>query len=86
MRGLLTFVLAALLAAGCTGGQAGSADIVLDFNVSDKTAGEVVLVVHNDINTIALDQEGKAEFVLTGCDAAYARLFYGRDFKWVYLE
>lgn len=86
MRGLFTFIVASLLVAGCSAGTSASKDIVLNFNVSDKTAGEVVLVVHNDINNIALDQDGKAEFVLAGCNAAYARLFYGRDFKWVYLE
>ena len=86
MKGLLTLVVAALFAAGCSNGSAASEPAVIDFNVTDKTASEVVMVVRNDIRNISLDQDGKGQIVLEGYDAAYARIFYGMDFKWVYFE
>ncbi len=86
MKGLLSLIVATLFAAGCSNGLAVSEDIVLDFNVSDKRGGEVVLVIRNDIKNVRLDQDGKAEVVLSGYDAVYARLFYGMDYKWIYLE
>ena len=86
MKGLLTLVVAALFAAGCSNGSAASEPAVIDFNVTDKTASEVVMVVRNDIRSISLDQDGKGQIVLEGYDAAYARIFYGMDFKWVYFE
>ena len=75
-------ILGVALAAGCA---ATEEDIVLDFNVEDMRPREVVIVCHNDVLTFPLN-EGQAEAVLTGIDAAYVRLFYGRDFKWLYLE
>ena len=86
MKGLLTLVVAALFAAGCSNGSVASEPAVIDFNVTDKTASEVVMVVRNDIRNISLDQDGKGQIVLEGYEAAYARIFYGMDFKWVYFE
>lgn len=86
MKHLFTFIAISLLALSCTGTGAMSEPAVIDFNVTDKTASEVVMVVRNDIRNISLDQDGKGQIVLEGYDAAYARIFYGMDFKWVYFE
>jgi hypothetical protein len=43
MKGLLTLVVAALFAAGCSNGSAASEPAVIDFNVTDKTASGVKL-------------------------------------------
>lgn len=61
-------------------------DAVLSFKVENMRQREVVLVCHNEVKTFALDQQGCAEAVLTGLDAAYMKLFYGREFKWIYVE
>ena len=82
MRYLLAMIIGAVLASGC----AGTADeIVLDFTVEDMSSQEVVIVCHGDVMTFPLNG-GTAEAVLTGMDAAYVRLFYGREFKWLYVE
>lgn len=82
MRYLFAMILGAVLASGCAGT---ADDIVLDFKVADMSSQEVVMVCHNDVMTFALD-DGAAQAVLTDIDAAYVRLFYGREFKWLYLE
>lgn len=61
-------------------------DAVLVFNVTDPTAREVVVVCHNDIISTPLDASGCAQVVMKGIDAAYAKVFYGRDFRWIYFE
>lgn len=86
MKHLFTFIAISLLALSCAGTGAMSEPAVIDFNVTDKTASEVVMVIRNDIRNISLDQDGKGQIVLEGYDAAYARIFYGMDFKWVYFE
>lgn len=73
----------AFMAVACS---AQKEDAVLTFNVENQRQGEVVLVCHNEIKTISLDQTGQAEAVLDGVDAAYMKLFYGREFKWIYVE
>lgn len=83
MKNFFILLMTVMLTAGCS---SAADDIVLTFDVSDPTAREVVMVCHNDVLTYPLDPQGHAEAVLTGMDAAYARIFYGRDFRWVYLE
>lgn len=83
MKNLLYLLIALMFAAGC---KSAADDIVLTFDVASPTAGEVVVVCHNDVLTFPLDGQGHAEAVITGIDAAYARLFYGRDFRWIYFE
>ena len=66
MRNFILTVIAAVLAVGC----APKSDAVLVFNVENPTAREVVVVCHNAIHTAALDENGSAELVMTGIDAA----------------
>lgn len=61
-------------------------DVLLTFQVEEPTSSEVVLVCHNEVKIFPLDSLGKAEAVLNDMDAAYMRLFYGREFKWIYVE
>ena len=82
MRSFILFFIVAFAAVGCGTGQ----DAVLSFNVDRPTAREVVVVCHNNVIQAALDENGCAEVVMTGIDAAYVRVFYGREFKWVYFE
>lgn len=83
MRKLILWVLGALLIAGC-----GSApkDVVLTFEVADPVAKEVVVVCNTDIRTFTLDENGYCEAVLNNVDAAYARVFYGRNERTIYVE
>lgn len=76
-------LLFAFMTAACT---AQHEDIVLTFQVENPTAAEVVLVYHNEVKMFPLDSQGKAEAALTDADAAYMKLFYGREFKWIYAE
>lgn len=73
----------AFMAVACSAKQQ---DIVLTFQVENPTSSEVVLVCHNAVKMFRLDSEGYAEAVLTDMDAAYLKLFYGREFKWIYAE
>ncbi len=82
MRNFILTIIAAVLAVGC----APKSDAVLVFNVENPTAREVVVVCHNAIHTAALDENGSAELVMTGMDAAYAKVFYGRHFRTIFFE
>ena len=67
-------------------GCASSDDVVLNFHVEDPSAKEVVLVCHDEIATFPIDESGNAVAVLDKYDAAYARVFYGMNFQWIYFE
>lgn len=82
MRNIILTVISAILAVGCGSKN----DAVLAFKVENPTAREVVVVCHNAIHTAALDETGSAELVMTGLDAAYAKVFYGRHFRTIYFE
>ena len=83
MKSVICLLAAMLLSAGC---GSVSDNIILTVNVLEPSANEVVIVCHNDVKTFPLDADGKAEVVLDGMEAAYARLFYGREFRWIYAE
>ena len=83
MKNFIIGALVALIAVGCT---SSAKDIVLTFDVTDPVAKEVVLVMNTDIKTFPLDEEGHCEAVLTGLETAYARVFYGRNERKIYLE
>lgn len=82
MRNLFLSVVAVFMAVGCSSKE----EAVITFKVDEPTAREVVLVCHNVVRNITLDGAGTAQAVMEGMDAAYARLFYGREFKWIYFE
>lgn len=82
MRRFILFFIVAFMAMGCGVKE----DAILVFNVTGPTAREVVVVCHNDIIQAPLDENGHAELVMTGIDAAYVKVFYGRDFRWIYFE
>ena len=82
--GILISLFIAAVFSSCAGRPA--EDMTVSFYVSDPTADEVVLVYHNTASFFKLDESGHAEAVLKGMDAVYAKLFYGRDSKMIYLE
>lgn len=82
MRNFILTLLTAIMAVGCGAKE----DAVLVFNVEEPTSREVVVVCHNALYTGSLDENGTAEVVMTGLDAAYARVFYGRNQKTIYFE
>lgn len=93
MRNFITFIIISLLTVSCGGGESQksgetpkSEDIVLNLNVIDKTAGEVVVIVHGDVRVITLDENGGGSETFTGLDAAYGRVFYGNQSKLIYME
>ncbi len=61
-------------------------DIELTFDVTQPTAGQVVLVYHTTICEIPLDEQGHAVLTLPDVDATHARIFYGQQDKTIYME
>ena len=82
MKRFVFALVASLMALGCS---PMTEDIILKFNVTDATAREVVLVYHTNIQNIPLT-EGVAEVVITGVDAAYAKVYYGMSMQKIYIE
>ncbi|MBR4298447.1 MAG: TlpA family protein disulfide reductase, partial [Bacteroidales bacterium] len=82
--GIFISLFIAAVFSSCAGRSA--EDMTVSFYVSDPTADEVVLVYHNTATFFKLDESGHAEAALKGMDAVYAKLFYGRDSKMIYLE
>ena len=82
MRRFILLFIVAFMAMSCGTKE----DAVLVFNVNGPTAREVVVVCHNDIIQAPLDENGRAEVVMAGIDAAYVKVFYGREFRWIYFE
>ena len=83
MKGLFGIVAAVLLCAGCS---SASEDAVLNIKVTDPVAGEVVVVCHNNINVLPLDESGCASFILKGSEMAYLKMFHGRESLLLYVE
>ena len=88
MKGLYYLILPLMFAYGCAGQVKEGMDkeVVLNVKVESPVAPEVVVVLHNEILTYELDEEGGAEILLSGIDAAYLRLFHGRDYLRLYVE
>ena len=82
MKRLFYLVFALILAAGC----AGSGDVVLNICVDSPIADNVVVVYHNDVHELALDESGCAAFEMTGTKAAYFTLYHGREAIRLYAE
>lgn len=82
--GIFVSLFIAAMFVSCAGGPA--EDITVSFDVNEAMADEVVLVYHNNVSFFKLDESGHAEAVLKGMDAVYAKVFYGRDSKMIYLE
>lgn len=82
MKRFIYTVLVSVLALGCSSKPE---NIVLTFNVTEPTSREVIIVCQNKITSVPL-VEGQAEAVLTGIDAAYARIHYGMAMKKIYME
>lgn len=86
----IILILTAMAAVfGCSGqnsmgSKEGPASI--SFKVEDPRAPEVVLVYHGQMKSVALDDAGEAHLDISGFDALYAKLYYGRNFKSVYFE
>ena len=85
MKRIIMFLAAAIAVLGCSDGAAGE-QILLSVQVENPTAREVVLVYHGQMKSMALDESGAAQMDLSGYDALYAKLYYGRNFKSVYFE
>ena len=85
MKRIIMFLAAAIAALGCSEGAAGE-QTLLSIQVENPTAREVVLVYHGQMKSVALDESGAAQMDLSGYDALYAKLYYGRNFKSVYFE
>lgn len=62
------------------------ADIRLDVDVSDRTSSTVAVVYQTTIVEIPLDDKGHGSHVFTHLEAVHARLFYGMEFKHIFLE
>lgn len=85
MKGLFGLMLSLLMLAGCDASVSGDG-IVLEVKVDTPVAKEVVVVCHNNIEVFPLDGNGEASVILNGQDAAYLRLFHGRESIQLYVE
>ena len=87
MKNIIGVLVVALLTLGCA--ATGSEDIIIDFNVSEQTSDEVVLLCHNAVTTVRLDENGHARHVISGMDAVYAVMLHMPDVNdqvLIYLE
>ena len=82
MRRFIIAVVASLMAVGCA---PKAEDIILTFNVTDPTSKEVMVVCFTNVYNAQI-VDGVAETVITGVDAAYARVYYGMNMKKIYIE
>ena len=82
--GIIISLFIAAMFSSCAGRPA--EDIIVSFDVNEPMVDEVVLVYHNNVSFFKLDESGHTEAVLKGMDAVYAKVFYGRDSKMIYLE
>lgn len=87
MKRLYLLVFSLIMIVGCGESKKPVSDIVqLNVSVESPVAESVVVVHHNDIHEIALDQDGKAVLELSGVDAAYLTLYHGREMLKLYAE
>lgn len=77
-------IMSLILAVGCSGSA--KDEVLLDIKVASPVAGEVIVVHHNDMIPLRLDQEGYVQLHLIGVDASYLRLYHGREFLRLYVE
>jgi len=83
MKSVLMLFAAFLLCVSCSSAP----DVaVLNVKVTDPVAEEVVVVCHNNINVLPLDESGCASFILSGSEMAYLKMFHGRESLLLYLE
>ena len=82
MKRLFYLAFSMIIAAGC----AGSSDAVLKIAVESPVTDNVVVVLHNNVHELALDENGCASFEMAGLDAAYFTLYHGRDAMKLYME
>ena len=61
-------------------------NITVEFDVKNPVASNVVMVYHMSINEYPLSVEGKAKAELNGMDAVYAKVYYGQNFRTVYMQ
>ena len=87
MKRLYLLVFSLIMIVGCGESKKLASDIIkLNISVESPVAESVVVVHHNDIHEIALDQDGKAVLELSGVDAAYLTLYHGREMLKLYAE
>ncbi len=83
MKNFIIIMSAVLFCISCSSAPQ---DSVLNIKVNAPVAEEVVVVCHNDINVLPLDDEGRATFTLKGDDMAYLKLFHGQESLLLYME
>lgn len=83
MRNIVLFILLWIVAA-CTSTNENA--ITVHITVKNQTYSKVALVYNTTITEMDLDKNGKAECVIEGEDAVYAKLFYGETPKQVFLQ
>ena len=86
MKRLFYLVFSLILVVGCAGSGNGSYDVVLNVSVESPIADEVVIVCHNDVNVLNLDETGCAVWEASGIPAAYLTLYHGREAMKLYVE
>lgn len=78
----ISLLLTLLLAAGARAADG----IRVKFDVRNATAGTVALVHHVTVSELPLTADGKAECRLSDIDAVYAKVYYGEQFRQLYLQ
>lgn len=87
MKRLFYLVFSLILAVGCAGSGKATSDVVsLSISVESPVVDAVVVVYNNDVQEIALDENGCATCELKGVDAAYFTVYHGRQGVKLYAE
>ena len=84
MKKLYFLVLSLIMTMACT--EHVGSDVFLTVSVNTPVADEVIVVCHNDIHTLALDEAGTAVLNLSEINAAYLSLYHGREHMKLYVE
>lgn len=87
MKSIILFLTAMAAVLSCSGRSSkGDGQALISFKVESPRARVVVLVYNGQMKSVALDEAGTAQLEISGYDALYAKLYYGRNFKSVYFE
>lgn len=60
--------------------------LTVTFSVRNAVAGKVAVVYNMTVDEMELSADGHAEWTYDGTDALYAKVYYGENFKNIYVE
>lgn len=76
-------ILAICLAAAC---KPATKEIEIEIEAKNPSENMVMLVYHKTLQPVSLDENGYGRCTINGIDAVYAKVFYGMNYRNIYLE